>query len=79
MHTIKGNARTYGLLHLTHEVHDAEQSYDDLRNDVNRVADVTRLMHELKVRSMHWMNIPNLTKPNWGAKARDAVPESRSF
>jgi HPt (histidine-containing phosphotransfer) domain-containing protein/HAMP domain-containing protein len=48
MHTIKGNARTYGLLHLTHEVHDAEQSYDDLRNDVNRVADVTRLMHELE-------------------------------
>jgi chemotaxis protein histidine kinase CheA len=47
MHTIKGNARTYGLLHLTHEVHDAEQSYDDLRHDVGKVVDVKRLMQEL--------------------------------
>ncbi|MBN4080588.1 Hpt domain-containing protein [Beggiatoa alba] len=31
MHTIKGNARTYGLTHLTNFVHDAEQQYDDLR------------------------------------------------
>jgi two-component system, chemotaxis family, sensor kinase CheA len=31
MHTLKGNARTYGLLHLTHGVHQAEQSYDLLR------------------------------------------------
>jgi HPt (histidine-containing phosphotransfer) domain-containing protein len=31
MHTIKGNARTYGLLHLTNTVHEAEQAYDQLR------------------------------------------------
>ena len=31
MHTIKGNARTYGLLQLTHVVHRAEQAYDELR------------------------------------------------
>lgn len=31
MHTIKGNARTYGLHHLTNVVHEAEQSYDELR------------------------------------------------
>ncbi len=31
MHTIKGNARTYGLLGLTNQVHVTEQSYDDLR------------------------------------------------
>jgi len=31
MHTIKGNARTYGLTLLTHIVHQAEQSYDELR------------------------------------------------
>lgn len=31
MHTIKGNARTYGLLHLTNKVHETEQEYDDLR------------------------------------------------
>ena len=33
MHTIKGNARTYGLLHLTNLVHEAEQAYDALRKD----------------------------------------------
>ncbi len=31
MHTVKGNARTYGLGNLTNTVHEAEQSYDDLR------------------------------------------------
>lgn len=31
MHTIKGNARTYGLLHLTNVVHEAEQAYEALR------------------------------------------------
>jgi chemotaxis protein histidine kinase CheA len=33
MHTIKGNARTYGLLHLTNKVHESEQRYEDLRKN----------------------------------------------
>jgi signal transduction histidine kinase len=33
MHTIKGNARTYGLRHLTSIVHEAEQHYDALRRE----------------------------------------------
>jgi len=47
MHTIKGNARTYGLLHLTHVVHDAEQSYDTLRQDATQPWDTVRLLEEL--------------------------------
>jgi two-component system chemotaxis sensor kinase CheA len=31
MHTIKGNARTYNLQHLTNVVHETEQSYAELR------------------------------------------------
>ncbi len=31
MHTIKGNARTYGLMHLTNVVHEAEETYDGIR------------------------------------------------
>lgn len=31
MHTIKGNARTYGLAHLTNLVHEVEQTYEELR------------------------------------------------
>lgn len=31
MHTVKGNARTYALRHLTNTVHLVEQTYDELR------------------------------------------------
>jgi two-component system chemotaxis sensor kinase CheA len=47
MHTIKGNARTYGLLHLTNLVHEAEQSYDELRQNPDAVWDRTKLLKEL--------------------------------
>lgn len=46
MHTLKGNARTYGLLHLTHVVHQAEQSYDQLRHTPDQW-DADRLLAEL--------------------------------
>jgi methyl-accepting chemotaxis protein/HPt (histidine-containing phosphotransfer) domain-containing protein len=35
MHTIKGNARTYGLLQLSDAAHAAEQRYEDLRQDLS--------------------------------------------
>lgn len=35
MHTIKGNARTYGLLQLADAAHAAEQRYDALRQDLS--------------------------------------------
>ncbi|MFO1249818.1 MAG: Hpt domain-containing protein [Inhella sp.] len=47
MHTIKGNARTYGLLHLTNVVHEAEQAYDLLRKDEAAVWDATALTAQL--------------------------------
>lgn len=47
MHTIKGNARTYGLLHLTNMVHEAEQSYDELRKNSDAVWDQEKLLEEL--------------------------------
>lgn len=48
MHTIKGNGRTYGLLHLANIVHDAEQSYDALRNPHTAVVwDQRALVDEL--------------------------------
>jgi len=49
MHTIKGNARTYNLQHLTNIVHEMEQSYDELRRpDASRVWDQEGLMLELE-------------------------------
>ncbi len=47
MHTIKGNARTFGLLHLTNMVHEAEQSYEELRKNPDAVWDQEKLRSEL--------------------------------
>lgn len=48
MHTIKGNARTYGLQHLTNVVHEAEQTYEALRKPHPDLAwDQTLLLDEL--------------------------------
>jgi two-component system chemotaxis sensor kinase CheA len=47
MHTVKGNARTYGLQTLTDVLHQAEQSYDDLRQDATLPWDNHRFEQEL--------------------------------
>lgn len=47
MHTIKGNARTYGLLNLTNVVHQAEETYDGIRHGT-REWDTELLKAELK-------------------------------
>ncbi|WP_035055263.1 HAMP domain-containing protein [Andreprevotia chitinilytica] len=48
MHTIKGNARTYGLQHLTNVVHEAEQTYEALRKPRPDIAwDQDSLLAEL--------------------------------
>ncbi|HOE42964.1 MAG TPA: Hpt domain-containing protein, partial [Rhodoferax sp.] len=47
MHTVKGNARTYGLLLLTNVFHEAEQSYDALRKDPDAALDSEQLLAEL--------------------------------
>jgi HPt (histidine-containing phosphotransfer) domain-containing protein/PAS domain-containing protein/two-component sensor histidine kinase len=73
MHTIKGNARTYGLLHLTNTVHEAEQDYDDLRKHEdavwNRAALLTRLDHvELQVSEYARINSQTLGRKGPGRR-----------
>ena len=46
MHTIKGNARTHGLQHLTDVVHAAEESYDRIRQG-RQAWDTATLQQEL--------------------------------
>ncbi|HKT94643.1 MAG TPA: HAMP domain-containing protein [Paraburkholderia sp.] len=61
MHTIKGNARTYSLQHLTGVVHEVEQRYDALRREDTRhtwdqqalIADLERVKAALE----HYSNI----------------------
>lgn len=47
MHTIKGNARTYGLLNMTNVVHETEQEYDELRKDDEKAWDQDALLNQL--------------------------------
>jgi HPt (histidine-containing phosphotransfer) domain-containing protein len=47
MHTIKGNARTYGLLHMTNVVHEAEQALDDLRSNRDAAWEPARLLADI--------------------------------
>ncbi|MBF0353317.1 MAG: GAF domain-containing protein [SAR324 cluster bacterium] len=47
MHTIKGNARTYGLKFLTDTIHEAEHTYDQLRREKELAWDRERLLSEL--------------------------------
>ncbi|MFA7242864.1 MAG: Hpt domain-containing protein [Sulfuricellaceae bacterium] len=50
MHTVKGNARTYGFKHLTNTVHKAEQTYDELRKKYPDIVwDQATLLEELAV------------------------------
>ena len=48
MHTIKGNARTYGLLYLTNVVHEAEQAYDELRRNSGMAFNKEALLEQLQ-------------------------------
>ncbi len=47
MHTVKGNARTYGLSQITDIVHEVESTYDDLRKKEEVQWDQAQLLHEL--------------------------------
>jgi len=51
MHTVKGNARTYGLLLLTNVFHQAEQSYDALRKNPDASFEGEQLLAELDAAS----------------------------
>lgn len=47
MHTVKGNARTYGFKQITETVHLVENSYDQLRKEAEAVWQPEQLLSEL--------------------------------
>jgi histidine kinase len=47
MHTIKGNARTYGFSFLAHSAHDAEETYAACRSLPSEAWDTARIQSEL--------------------------------
>ncbi len=48
MHTVKGNARTYGFKHITETVHEVENTYDRLRKEEELSWDPDSLLDELQ-------------------------------
>ncbi len=77
MHTIKGNARTYGLSHLTNIVHEAEQPYVELRKPRPDIAwDQATLMETLfAVRLMveHYASINEVSLGRKGPGRRGSI------
>lgn len=48
MHTVKGNARTYGFSYITNSIHNVENSYDEIRKN-GLPWDPEKLLYELKI------------------------------
>lgn len=73
MHTIKGNGRTYGLLHLSNVVHDVEEHYDDLRHsETGATWEQERLLQDLaRVR----VAVDRYARINQVTLGRQAAPE----
>lgn len=71
MHTIKGNGRTYGLQHLVNIVHNAEQSYDDLRHPEREATWNQRTLFEelagVRASVEHYARINEVTLGRQGA------------
>jgi len=68
MHTIKGNARTYGLLHLTHVVHEAEQTYDSLRQNADTLWDSDFMLAQLEATSKAVKEYAHINEVKLGRK-----------
>jgi HAMP domain-containing protein/HPt (histidine-containing phosphotransfer) domain-containing protein len=68
MHTIKGNARTYGLLHLTHVVHETEQTYDSLRASEDTVWDRDYLLQQLDATQVALQEYVHINEVKLGRK-----------
>lgn len=77
MHTIKGNARTYGLRNLTNIVHKTEQTYDELRKQYPDIAwDQAALQEDLakvKVMIEHYAKINEVSLGRKGPGRRGSV------
>lgn len=68
MHTIKGNARTYGLLHLTNIVHEAEQAYDELRKNPEAEFQKEELLSQLQEVTQNIEEYASLNEVKLGRK-----------
>lgn len=73
MHTVKGNARTYSLQHLTGVVHEVEQRYDALRReDPDHTWDQQSLIEDLERVKASLEHYATINEVSLGRGARNA-------
>lgn len=76
LHTVKGNARTYGFLHITQTVHEAERRYVDLRENDTVEWNQPELLDDLKAVNHLLEEYSAISTDQLGRKA--ATPEEKS-
>jgi signal transduction histidine kinase len=78
MHTIKGNARTFNLLHITSLVHDTEQVYQSMRDTGEPAFEPAALITQLEavsVRLEDYAKLNTVTLGRTGSGRRGVVEE----
>lgn len=80
MHTIKGNARTYNLRHLTNLVHETEQTYEALRRqDADREWNQMHLLEELSRVKDALEHYVEINEVSLGRKGRGPAVNSERY
>ena len=70
MHTVKGNARTLGFIHITDVAHCAEQTYDRLRKDSDAEWSVEAMLSELNAVELSVARYVEVNDNTLGRKGR---------
>jgi HAMP domain-containing protein/HPt (histidine-containing phosphotransfer) domain-containing protein len=66
MHTVKGNARTFGFNYITNSVHNVENTYDELRKIEDKEWNQSELLYELKLAEVDVQRYQNVAKEKLG-------------
>jgi chemotaxis protein histidine kinase CheA len=66
MHTVKGNARTFGFNYITNSVHNVENTYDELRKVEDKQWNQTELLYQLKLAEVDVQRYQNVARDKLG-------------
>ncbi len=76
MHTVKGNARTYGFTHITDSVHEVEHTYDQLRKEPDAKWEQESMLKELDVAEKDILNYEKIAMEKLGLSSEKAKESS---
>lgn len=79
MHTIKGNARTFGFNYITNSVHNVENSYDELRKMADKAWQPDVLLYELKLAEVDVQRYQGVARDKLGRNVDDQHEQQQSM